>query len=250
MGFGNGTDIHDLLPPYALPEHRPSAEGPPVIGQLVMTVVPEVRHPFSIFDAQRANQTTHASVSGTIRALDAVIDFRHKPNRLPVFQLKLGECEELLAVKAKARPCVVLGIAQGIPDQHLPSAERNIARAAFQRPAYLVAPTYSVSTEADPRAITTTIAARAECLVYPQLVFLPKSGGYISNDSVVRLDRAFWTTISPPSELYKLSISEERMAILQGQIRVLQGMDPGQDYLDLVALVRGELATEYERDLP
>ena len=249
MGLGNGTDIHKILPTYD-PDRRPATAGNPEIGQLVMAVVPEVRHPLMIFDAQRANQTTHNSVAGTIRQIDANTDFRSKPQRLPVFKLKLGECEELLAVKAKVRPCFVLAIAEGIPDQQLPKHQRDIARPAFQRPTFLVAPAYSVSTASEARAVSVTIAARAECLVYPHLVFLPKSGGYISNDSVVRLDRAFWTTISPPSELYKLSISEERMAILQGQIRVLQGMDPGQDYLDLVALVRGELATEYERDLP
>ena len=152
-------------------------------------------------------------------------------------------------MKSKMRPCVVLATADGIPDKALPAAQRNRAREAFLYPAALVAPVYSVDTAAQPRSVTTTIAARAECLVYPQLAFLPRSGGVIKNDSVLRLDRAFWTTLPPPSELCAMSLSKERQAILHGQMLTLHGQDPGKDYIDLVTLLRGELAAEHEADL-
>ncbi|HEX7816579.1 hypothetical protein [Dyella sp.] len=247
-GFGNGTDIHAILPVYHSGTSISTA-GPPVVGQLVLTVTPEFGHPLQLFDAERADQNRHAAVGGEIRPIDPSKDFRPK-NRLPILRLKLGECEELLAVRAKARRCVVLAVADGIPDNHLPVGERNKARNAFQRPSYLVAPAYSVSTPAEPRAMTVTIAARAECLVYPQLVFLPRSGGIIQQDSVVRLDRAFWTTLSPPSQLYAAALSDIRMSILQGQLQVLRGEEPGKEYLEMVELLRGELAEAHAQHLP
>lgn len=245
MGWGNGTDIHQVLPPYE-EKHKPSDTGPAEIGQLVCTVVPEFRHPLSVFDAQRSDQTTHNSLSGTIRPINPETDFRPKRDRLPVYKIKLGECEELLSIHSKMRPCIVLATADGIHDKDLPKSEVNRARPAFQRRSYLVAPAYSVSTPTEPRSIVATIAARAECLIYPNLVFLPKSGGYIKNDSVARLDRAFWTTLPPPTELYKHALSRERQAILLGQLRVLHGEEPGEDYREMVMLLREELAAEHQ----
>lgn len=245
-----GTSVHDVLPPYAPAGKRPGTTGAPQIGQLLCTIVPETHSQPRLMDALRTDSTRHDSVSGVIRAVDPSADYRPKPTRLPVQKLKLGECEELLVVKSKVRPCVVLATAQGIPDAHLPAAERGMARPSFQRPSYLVAPAYSASTPLEPHAMSVTIAARAACLVYPQLVYLPKSGGYIKNESVVRLDRAFWTTLPPPYELYALALSTERLAIVQGQLLVLQDLDPGEKYVRLVTLLRRALDPKFETPIP
>jgi len=248
MAFGNGTDIHDILPVYD-PDHRPATTGFPEVGQFVYTVVPDVGQVWKVFDAERADHISHASVSGTIRNVDVSKDYKPKPKRLPVFKIGLGECVELLALTSKMRPCVVLAVADNIPDIALPPTQRNHARQAFGRPAALVAPSYTVATADQPRSVTATIAARAECLVYPQLAFLPRSGGIIKNDSVLRLDRAFWTTLPPPSELCALSLSKHRQAILHGQLLTLQGQEADGDYIELVELLRAELAEEHAEHL-
>lgn len=245
MAIGTGTDIHDILPPYDN-TYRPPTTGIPEVGQIVCTVVPEMGSRWRIFDAERADHHTHAVVAGTIRDFDKSVDYRVKPDRLPVFRLKLDECAELLALKSKMRPCVVLATADGIPDKDLPPSQRNIAREAFLRPATLVAPAYSVSTSYTPRSVTAAIAARAECLVYPQLMFLPRSGGIIRNDSVVRLDRAFWTTLPPPTELCALSLSDSRREVMHNQLITLCGRSPNSDYIEMVELLRGELGEEHE----
>lgn len=248
MGWGNGTDIHDLLPTYDK-EYRPSKDGPAEVGQIVCTVVPEFGHPLSLFDARRSDQVSHNSVSGVIRTVDHRVDYRPKPERLPVFKISLGESEELLAIRSKMRPCVVLAIAEGIPDKHLPASEANRARAAFQWKSYLVAPAYSVSSQREPRSVVPTIAARAECLMYPNLMLLPTSGGYIKQESVVRLDRAFWTTLSPPTEFCQLSLSVERRAILANQWLVMRGEAPDEAYIDMVEILREELAEAHRLPL-
>jgi len=248
MAFGNGTDVNDVICVYDK-VRNPLVEGEAEIGQFVLTVTPDFSHPLKIFDAQRSDQVSHSSVSGMIRDVDPGRDFL-RSDRLSILKLGLGSFEEILAVKAKARRCLVLAKTEGIPDQHLPPADRNIARPAFQRPRYLVAPAYSVAAPGSARAITQTIAARAECMVYPNLVFLPKSGGIIKEDSVVRLDRAFWTTLPSPCEVYKLFISMERMGMVQSQVRVLQGLEPSKEYIEMVELLRAELASQHAEHLP
>ncbi|MCC8471217.1 hypothetical protein [Xanthomonas phaseoli] len=248
MTFGNGTDVNDVIGVYDK-DRAPLVDGVAEVGQFVLTVTPDFSHPLKIFDAQRSDQVSHSSVSGVIRDVDASKDFL-RSDRLSILKLGLGSFEEILAIKAKARRCLVLARTDGIPDQHLPPADRGIARPAFQRPCYFVAPAYSVASPGHARAITQTIAARAECMVYPNLIFLPRSGGIIREDSVVRLDRAFWTTLSPPTEFYKLFLSGQRLGMVQSQIQVLQGLDPDPEYIEMVELLRGELAPEHATHLP
>lgn len=246
MAIGNGTDIHEVLPPYGDPQGLP--KDLPILGQIVMTVAPEFGHPLKMLDIQRSNQISHLGIEGEIRPIDPGKDYRPK-NRLPIHNLRLSDGEELLAIRSKVRRCLVIATSTGIADHSLPEPDRNIARNAFQRPSYLVAPIYSVATPTDPRAMTVTIAARAECLVYPHLVFLPRTGGIIRCDSVARLDRSFWTSLAPPTEVCEIRLSDDRMAILEGQIQVLRGQEPAPEYLEMVELLRGELAPEHERHL-
>ncbi|WP_155521894.1 hypothetical protein [Xanthomonas translucens] len=248
MAFGNGTDVNDVIGVYDK-SRIPLIDGEAEIGQFVLTVTPDFSHPLKIFDAQRSDQVSHSSVSGVIRELDASKDFL-RSDRLSILKLSLGGFEEILAIKAKARRCLVLARTDGIPDQHLPSTDRGIARPAFQRRGYLVAPAYSVASPGNARAITQTIAARAECMVYPNLIFLPKSGGIIKEDSVIRLDRAFWTTLSPPNEFYKLFLSKERLGMVHSQMQILQGLNPDDEYVEMVKLLREELAPAHAADLP
>ncbi|WP_199099802.1 hypothetical protein [Dyella sp. ASV21] len=250
MVVGNGTDIHKVLPVYRDDHSGLSVNGPAQIGQLVCTPAPDFGHPIKIMDVIRSNQIEHNAVSGTIRNLDPNIDYREKPKRLPVLSLGLGKNAELMAIHSKMRRCIVLARAEGIPLAHLPQNERALAHDAFDRTYYLVAPIYSVSTPGERRAMTPTIAARAECLVYPHLVYLPKSGGVIANDSIARLDRSFWSPLAEPTELYLAALSEERMNHLSNQLNVLHGLDVDEEYLEMVALLRGELAQEFEAGLP
>lgn len=247
MAFGNGTLVSEALPPYD--QDAPPTSGQPKIGQIIRTVVPELGTTWKIFDATRSDQTSHNSASGVIRGANPLHDWKPKPNRLPIFRLGIGESTELIALRSKLRPCIVLATADGIPDLRLPQPQRNIAREAFMRPSYLVAPIFSVGTPNESKSVTPTIAARAECLVYPNLVFLPRTGGIIRDDSVARLDRAFWTTLPQPTQLEAMSLSRLRMGILHGQLVTLRGLAPDQDYIELVEILRTELAQEHAEHL-
>jgi hypothetical protein len=246
----SGTSIHKILPPYD--EKRRFKEGDvPVVGQLVRTVVPNLCDVWKVFDAQRADQIKHTSASGVIRSVDAQVDYRPKANRLPIFTLRLGDSEELLAIKSKLRLCLVLMESVGIPEQHLPNDwQRAKGREAFRYASYLVAPVFSTSTNDERRAFGPAMAARIECLVYPQFLYLPRTGGIISNDSVVRLDRAFWTTLAPPSVPEQMFLSSARLGALQSQLHILQGLPADPDYLEMASILQLELKSEHQISAP
>lgn len=245
MAIGSGTSVNQILPSYS--ERKPDQNGEYEIGQIVRTVVPDLGDRWKIFDAERSDQTSHSTVSGTVRHVDPTVDYRPKPSRLPVYHLQLGECEEILAIHSKMRPCVVLGVAGGIHDTEIPAGtERNIGRNALRHRAYCVAPGYSASQPDAPHAFGPTMTARIQCLMYPQFVYLPTSGGIIRKPTIVRLDRAFWTTLPPPVVPEPLLLSKQRMGILSNQLLVLHGKEPDAAYLEMVKLLRSYLAPEYD----
>lgn len=254
MSVGQGTDLESILPTFSDNQKTinalPGPDGPPLVGQVIFTVVPEVLTPWYVFDAERSDQISHRKVYGQARSYKAGVDFRQKKDRLPIYTLSLKNSEELLFATAKQRPCVVLAKSGNIADIELPPADRNIARKAFNRPAYLVAPAYAVGTFQEPRSVTPTIAARAQCLVYPQMMYLPKTSGGLRYDGVVRLDRAFWTTLPPPTECCAITLSGERLEVLRGQLQVLQGIEPGPDYEAYVELLREQLDPKDAQHLP
>jgi hypothetical protein len=209
--------------------------------------VPNLCDGWKVFDATRADQIKHDSVTGVIRSVDSSVDYRPKPGRLPIFRLALGECEELLAIKSKLRPCLVIMTAGGISPENLPAGpERNLGQNAFRHSTYLVAPIFSVAQRDERKAFGPAMAARTECLVYPQFAYLPRSGGIIHADSVARLDRAFWTTLAPPCTTEQLFLSDERIGVLQNQLLVLQGLPASPEYLEMAELLQTELKPEYQ----
>jgi len=241
-----GTCVHDILPPYD-EKRRATAGANPVVGQIVRTVVPNLCDGWKIFEAQRADQVKHSSVSGVIRSVDDKVDYRPKATRLPIYSLRLRDSEELLAVRSKLRPCLVLMTAVGILPQHLPNDwQRSMGQVAFRHTSYLVAPIFSIAQKNETKAFGPAMAARIECLVYPQFVYLPRSGGIIRTDSVARLDRAFWATLAPPSEAEQLFLHDERIGVLHNQLLVLQGLPPSKQYVEMADILRLELKSEYE----
>lgn len=241
-----GTNIHDVLPPYNK-EKRAKDGEPPIVGQVVRAVVPNLCDSWNIFNAARADQVKHDSVVGAIRSVDPDVDYRPKADRLPIYNLRVGDSEELLAVRSKLRPCLVLMTAVGIPAKHLPDDwQRAKGQNAFRHSAYLLAPAFSIAQKDEKKAFGPAMAARIECLVYPQFVYLPRTGGIIQADSVARLDRAFWTTMAPPFVPEQMFLSDERLGVLQNQLLVLQGLPPSKEYLEMVELLAGELKSEYQ----
>ena len=232
--------IAEILQIYDTTHTKADGDGDgPKVGQIVRTVVPQYGDRWRIFDAVRSDSANHTSVSGTLRDAQEA-DFKPK-QRLPIKLVSLGDCEELLALKAKLRPCVVLAVSPGVAPHTISDvSQRNVAQNVL-RPACLVAPAFTVAIPGETKPFGPIMSARVQCMVYPEFVWLPASGGVIKYDSVVRLDRAFWSTLPPPTVMEPLSLHQEMLAVIDNQLAVLRGLDPSADYKSAVSLLQEQL---------
>lgn len=223
-------DISTLIKYYD-PGKVPTAE--PQVGQIVFTPVIYTDRRSNIFDIQRSDPYSHHSVTHTFRSLDDSVDFKSKPSRLPIKGLHLGETEELLASRAKCRPCLVLAKVDGLDVQSLPKGvQQNKALNSFNT-IYCLAPIYSVTHNAKETLFGPVMTARIKCMMYPEFVYAPQSGMILSVPGVIRLDRTFWSHLIACTEPQNLFVSREILGICWTQIKLISGEQPPQDYTDL-----------------
>lgn len=214
------------------------------VGQIVFAPVSFTDRRPHVYDVKRSDPTSHNQVKHQFRLLDDNVDFRRKPDRLPIAALALGETEELLAIKAKMRPCLILGKVEGVDPKTLPEgAQRNKAQNGFDC-AYLLAPIYSVSSEHKETQFGPIMTARIKCMMYPEFIYAPQKAPALEVPGVIRLDRAFWTHLIACSEPTDSYLSKEMMGICWTQIKIILGDQPSDEYSELRDLLLSELPTE------
>jgi len=214
------------------------------IGQVVFAPVSDTVLRHKVADVVRSDPFTHGEAVLRFRSLDDRTDFRPKPDRLPIAALQLSETEELLMHKGKQRPVVVLAKSAGVAPSNLPEGEqRNKGQNAF-KPIYCVAPVFSCSTGNKTTAFGPVMAARIKCMMYPEFLFAPSAGNGIDCDSVVRLDRAFWTHLQCATNPLTLFMSDAMLAIAWDQMQVMASVKPSENYLELRELLLEELPKE------
>lgn len=238
----NGVcDISDLFDYY---DKSRKGGSTPDIGQIVFTpVTHNDRKPPQIADAKRSDPHSHTKADIVIRSINDKVDFRGKPDRLPLYAMSLQQTEELLVVRAKKRPCVVLARTDGVNHKTLPAGQQGMALNAFGE-AYLMAPIYSVSTAAKARSFGPVMTARVRCMMYPQFVYVPQSGLTIKDHGVIRLDRTFWSHLLGASEPQNLFLTTDTLGICWNQIRMLSGEAPDTNYIELRELLLAYLPTD------
>lgn len=215
------------------------------VGQIVFTPVAFTEKRHNLYDVRRSDATAHDSVSFKFRALDDTLDFRKKADRLPIKALALGETEELLAVKAKMRPCLVvarldrLGDINTLPD----GVQRNKALNSFNA-IYLLAPIYSISHGSKVTIFGPVMTARIKCMMYPEFIYAPQNPPLFLTPKIIRLDSMFWGHLIACTEPCTTYLSKEMMAICWAQIKMISGEQPSQDYSDLRELLLSALPAE------
>lgn len=203
------------------------------VGQIVFSPVADTNPRHKVADVVRSNATSHDSAELTFRPVDDRTDFRQKPGRLPLAALQLGDTEELIVTKGKQRPCLVLAKSAGVPTSSLPQGEqRNKGQHAF-KPIYCVAPLFSCSTGGKTTAFGPMMAARIKCLMYPEFVYLTKKEPALDCDSIVRLDRMFWTHLQCATRPQDAFVSDSFVEIAWNQVRMMAGEQPTETYSEL-----------------
>ena len=232
MAKEDAEDFKDIFTHVGnLYDDERSSSGSPEVGQFVWVPVCEMEGRPWIADVTRDDPTSHTTAEFRIRKFDDSVDFKGKGDRFPVHALKLTANHELIVTRAKKRLCLITGRGEGVDGNTLPEGpQKNKGLNAFPTQ-YFLAPLYSASSSAKTAAFGSVMSARIRCLMYPEYFWMKRSGGIVSVHSVARLDHTFCNPLSYGCELENLFVSDEALAFIQDQIRILFNLPPSDDFL-------------------
>jgi hypothetical protein len=163
-----------------------------------------------VLKGQRKNPQNPSVPQYESRNLNWDIDFKEDTTHLP---LTIGDCsedEEFLIFKAKKRPVIILGVKESLDVSKIPQGvQRNKANNAFRK-SYLVAPIFSCSHGEKTTALGPFLTKEIKSMLHDSFLYLPPHPKkIITNHSVIRLDKIFWTNnlnYNPNSNYIHLSI--------------------------------------------
>lgn len=213
------------------------------VGQIVYTPVVYENRRQNVIEVQRSDSTSHNRTTHIFRPLVDETDFRKK-DRLPIAALSLGETEELLAIRAKQRPCLVIAKIDGVHPSTLPEGtQRNKALNAFDG-MYLLAPIFSVSNGFKETCFGSVMTARVRCMMYPEFVYAPPIKPALDVGGVIRLDRFFWSHLVACTEPYDIFATQEILGVCWSQIQIMNGTKPSDEYIELRDILLSYLPKE------
>lgn len=231
------SDVEDLSALIDYYDDKRSFSGNLEVGQIVFTPVTFTERRNNIYAVRRSDSTTHDSVNFEFRSLDDSLDFKKKTDRLPIKALALGETEELLAIRAKKRPCLIIAKLDRLDNSSLPEGvQQKKALNSFDN-IYLLAPIFSISSGSKTTAFGPVMTARIKCMMYPEFVYVPAHTKTFNIPKVIRLDRMFWSHLIACTDACDTFLSKEMMGICWSQIKIIGGESPSQEYLDLRELL-------------
>lgn len=163
--------------------------GTPAVGDIYWVPTPFIQECPRLLSTKRRSPERHDEVDFT---LERIGPSHYRGERdLPIQLLKLEAREELMAIKSKRRPCVVVAKSNIGPScfDSLPKNEAKLAK-HLSKEIYLVAPLFSCSHINKPTSFGAELVKRIRLLNYEHLFCLPDFRGKICTEprSIVRLD--------------------------------------------------------------
>jgi hypothetical protein len=151
-----------------------------------------------LMDVTRKNPRNHDEVKYSIRGMQPN-DFKYKRDRLPVHRINLHPTEELLAIKAKKRPCIMISqfLMDGISQDEIDKLTGNKPHLLQQEQLFI--PIFSTEVDGSTSGFPQGFVKNIRQLLYPHLLYLPDTSSSKEkvkfNDNVkegiIRLDRIF-----------------------------------------------------------
>jgi hypothetical protein len=175
-----------------------------------------------VMDVERANPRSHDDIKYRIRSLQNN-DFTYKKDRLPIHRINLHPTEELFAIIAKKRPCIMISqyLLGGLTTEQISSLTNGKLHLLQQEQIFL--PIFSTEDDGSLSGFPQGFVKKIRQLVYPHLLYLPESASSkkrgkfndILKEGIIRLDRIFSSIphhaqISPTN----IRISDEYLSIL------------------------------------
>lgn len=207
-------------------------------GSIWWLPVSEIKEVPMVLNIERSNPHNHKVVQGKIEDLNKDIHFNPAIERIPIKLLKIKLKEEVLIVKAKIRPCILLnthyidGLEQFIEEKY-----KKIS-AHLNKKLYLLSPMYSCSSPKDDKSFSPRVTARVKCLHYKHLFYCPRfTEDEAHYGSILRLDHIFSSHLSRGCNPSGFKFSDEYLEIfLQHLISCFGGM-PSEEYIEIKELV-------------
>lgn len=238
--------VISLISPY----FRPLSSGPSVrVGQIVWAPVPNLEATPMVIEAERPIPTSHGAARARFTPLDDKHFSRKKIYKLPILSLHLGETEELLAFRAKKRPCVIVGTSSTL----LQDAAEKAVPEHHREERVVVAPIYDLSSEEDPKGFDTVMATRVRHLLYRQ--FFPIAswtetrtgvqGALSLREGILRFDRLQFIFPAPPALVpWPLALTEEVMELLHAWLHHYFHAPQSETLREVVELVQEKIPPE------
>ena len=82
--------------------------------------------------------------------------------------------------------------------------------------------------------------------MYPEFFWVPKSGGVIKEDSVIRLDHLFVDPLQYGFTPENHFLSTEALAFVMDQIQLILGESPSEEYLEVRELLVDDLPDAFK----
>jgi hypothetical protein len=163
-----------------------------------------------IFDGSEPTRTIATKFEPLPARADA---FNHNT---PLSSPKLETNEELIVLRAKRRPVILIR-----PEMQIPESVNKGFRGKVFRRRSLVAQIFSVADRLTGEAkFSPNFIDRVRRMEFPQLIFLPKKGEVIPVDSLLRLDEC-QSVFTPHLQPEQYALSENIQKILRQQLQCL-----------------------------
>lgn len=193
-----------------------------VNGQLawVPTLIPKPL-PW-VMDVERSDPRNHDEVKYKIRTLQNN-DFKYKKDRLPIHRIDLHPTEELFAIKAKKRPCIMISqyLLGDITIEQLNTLTGGKAHLLQQEQIFI--PIYSTEDDGSSSGFPQGFVKKIRQLAYPHLLYVPDTSSSKKHprfnehfkEGIARLDRIF-SSIPHHAQITptNVKLSDEFLAIL------------------------------------
>ena len=197
-----------------------------VDGQIAWVPTLILRELPFVMDVRRRDARNHDEIAYNIRGM-LVTDFRKK-DRLPIHRINLQPTEELLVIKAKKRPCIMLSQIK-IPELFKEKqGDLTGGKSHLLQQEQIYLPIYGVESDNSLSGFPPQFVRKVRQLIFPHLLYLPstkqskKKASFNNNfhEGIIRLDRIFSTIphhakISPTN----IRISDEYLAIIIGCVK-------------------------------
>lgn len=217
----------------------------PQIGDIYYLPTPEVTD-YKVLEVVRATPEAHTQVDYRAVQFDDSRHFSESVTSLPIALLKINAGSEALLIKAKKRPCVVLGIANVHIDEAL-EADR-LSKKTFSLPIYLVAPLFSCSSPTKQTSFNPIMTARIKALQYQHFCYMKDINGK-EPGSILRLDHIFPSKIGVGTQKCDLKVDSEVMQLIQAQAFMTLGLDTSTSHIEYLQLIKDTIAESLPDEL-